>query len=173
MDITITYYHSPFGVLKLGSAADRLCLCDWQAHRHDGMVERRLQKMLKAEFAEGSSAVLRAAAAQLDEYFARRRRMFTVPLMFAGTDFQKAVWSELLNIPYGRTATYAEIARRMGMPNAVRAVANANGANALSVFVPCHRVVGSDGTLTGYAGGLDAKRALLALESENNILSSL
>lgn len=84
--------------------------------------------------------------------------------MFAGTDFQKTVWNELLKIPFGNTISYAEMARRIGMPKAVRAVANANGANSISIFAPCHRVIGSDHSLTGYGGGLDAKRTLLKLE---------
>lgn len=84
--------------------------------------------------------------------------MFDVPLLFVGTDFQKTVWNELLNIPFGTTVSYGEMARRIGMPKAVRAVANANGANAMSIFVPCHRVIGSNRSLTGYGGGLEAKQ---------------
>lgn len=101
---------------------------------------------------------------QLDEYFHRERRDFDIPLLFVGTDFQKKVWNELLNIPYGTSISYAEMSRRLGVPKAVRALANANGANALSVIVPCHRVIGSDGSLTGYGGGLERKRFLLDLE---------
>ena len=104
------------------------------------------------------------AARQLDEYFARQRREFDVPLLLVGTDFQKTVWRELLKIPFGVTFSYGDMARRIGKPGAVRAVANANGANSISVFVPCHRVIGSDNSLTGYGGGLDAKRMLLELE---------
>lgn len=111
------------------------------------------------------SAVIETAEARLDEYFAGQRREFDVPLMFAGTEFQKAVWNELMLIPHGRTTTYGELARRIGRPAAVRAIANAVGSNALSILVPCHRVIGADGTLTGYAGGLCAKRHLLALEN--------
>ena len=87
--------------------------------------------------------------------------------MFVGTDFQKTVWNELLNIPYGHTVSYGEIARRIGMPKAVRAVANANGANSISIFAPCHRVIGSDNSLTGYGGGINAKRMLLELEAKS------
>ena len=90
-----------------------------------------------------------------------------MPLLFVGTDFQKNVWQELLKIPYGATITYADLAARLGRPNAVRAVANANGANAISIFAPCHRVVGSNGTLGGYGGGIEAKRFLLGLEGCN------
>ena len=129
-----------------------------------GTESVKLAKVAKAEFAEGSSPVIDMAVKQLDEFFAGKRRSFDVPLMFAGTDFQKKVWSELLRIPYGQTVSYGELARRIGMPAAVRAVANANGANSISVFASCHRVIGSDHSLTGYGGGLEAKRMLLKLE---------
>lgn len=140
-------------------------MCDSATERHHEGVRRRLSRLLDAEFTEGTSAVIATAEAQLDEYFAGERREFDVSLMFAGTEFQKAVWDALSRIPYGRTETYGELARRIGRPAAVRAIANAVGSNALSILVPCHRVIGADGTLTGYAGGLCAKRHLLALES--------
>lgn len=157
-------YTTPCGVLKLGSYGGRLCLCDWQVEKHRERVDRRLRKMLRAEFEEATSEVIEEARRQLDEYFAGQRREFTVPLLFTGTDFQKRVWEELLNIPYGAAISYGEMARRIGKPRSVRALANANGANSISIFAPCHRVIGSDGTLTGYGGGLDAKRFLLELE---------
>lgn len=124
-----------------------------------------MSRLLDAEFIDGTSAVIETAVTQLDEYFAGERREFDVPLMFAGTEFQKQVWNELMQIPHGRTTTYGELACRIGRPAAVRAIANAVGSNALSVLVPCHRVLGADGALTGYAGGLPAKRHLLNLES--------
>lgn len=157
-------YESPCGTLLLGSFEDRLCLCDWQVEKHRTPVANRLRRVLKAEFEEAASEVTEKAAAQLDEFFAGKRRKFDVPLLFIGTDFQKKVWNELLNIPYGETISYGEMARSIGMPKAVRAVANANGANAISIFAPCHRVIGSDHSLTGYAGGLETKRMLLELE---------
>lgn len=162
--IKIKRYDAPCGVLMLGAFGDQLCLCDWQVEGHCDHVNRRLQKMLNAEFEEGFSDVIGQAERQLDEYFAGRRRTFDVPLLFVGTDFQKTVWNELLTIPFGQTLSYGDLARRIGMPKAVRAVANANGANSISIFAPCHRVIGSDRSLTGYGGGLDAKRYLLALE---------
>jgi methylated-DNA-[protein]-cysteine S-methyltransferase len=102
---------------------------------------------------------------QLDEFFAGRRRSFDLPLAPLGTPFQLEVWDALRAIPYGATTTYAAIARAIGRPRAVRAVGAANGKNPLSIVVPCHRVIGKDGTLTGYAGGLPSKRRLLELES--------
>lgn len=166
-------YKAPCGVLTLGSVDGMLCLCDWPAERHRSLVQRRLETAFRASFADGTSELIEQAALELDEYFAGHRRTFDVPLLLAGTDLQKTVWTELLNIPYGQTASYAELARRIGRPEAVRAVANAVGANALSVFVPCHRVVGSDRSLTGYAGGLEAKSALLNLEFNNTTPSAL
>lgn len=149
----------------LGSFGDKLCLCDWQVEKHRDHVDRRLKRILRAEFAEGTSEVIEEAARQLDEFFARKRREFNVPLLFVGTDFQKTVWNELLTIPFGKTISYGEMAQRIGMPSAVRAVANANGANSMSIFAPCHRIIGSDRSLTGYGGGLPAKKFLLELES--------
>ena len=101
---------------------------------------------------------------QLDEYFAKKRKEFDLPLMFVGTEFQKSVWDALLSIPYGKTESYGALAARLGRPKSVRAVAGANGANAISIIVPCHRVIGSNHSLTGYGGGIEAKRYLLELE---------
>lgn len=167
--IKIRRYESPCGTLVLGSYGDKLCLCDWQVEKHRDHVNRRLKRVLNAEFEEGRSDIIEKAMRQLDEFFAGTRREFEIPLLFAGTDFQKTVWEELLKIPYGQTISYGEMARRIGMPKAVRAVANANGANSISIFAPCHRVIGSDRSLTGYGGGLDAKRKLLELEEINRI----
>ncbi len=111
--------------------------------------------------------VLSRAARELAEYFAGKRRQFTVPLSPAGTDFQRRVWAALEAIPYGETTTYGALAAQVGNPRACRAVGMANNRNPIPIFIPCHRVVGADGSLTGYAGGLDAKRLLLKLEGIN------
>jgi methylated-DNA-[protein]-cysteine S-methyltransferase len=108
--------------------------------------------------------LLKEPARQLTAYFQGRLRHFDVPVAPAGTAFQQAVWSELQNIPYGETISYGELARRLGNPKAVRAVGLANGSNPISIIIPCHRVIGSNGTLVGYGGGLSTKQALLALE---------
>lgn len=163
--IFVQEYVSPCGTLLLGVCGGRLCLCNWTESRCRARVEERVARLLRAEYMPGAHDVLSEASRQLDEYFAGTRRMFDVPLLPVGTEFQSSVWQELLNIPYGGTCTYSEQARRMGMPRAVRAVAAANGLNALSLFIPCHRVVGHDGRLTGYAGGLEAKRFLLDWEA--------
>jgi methylated-DNA-[protein]-cysteine S-methyltransferase len=114
---------------------------------------------------DDDAPVLRAAAEQLAEYFAGERRHFDLPLAPRGTPFQQSVWAQLRLIPYGTTVTYGEIARRLGSPNACRAVGLANGRNPISIIVPCHRVVGANGSLTGFGGGMPAKRTLLDLES--------
>lgn len=158
-------YETPCGTLKLGSFGDELCLCDWQVEKHRNHVENRLRRILDAEFEEGTSAAIDNAIAQLEEYFNGKRQEFDIPLLFVGTDFQKKVWNQLLSIPFGKTISYGEMARQIGMPKAVRALANANGANSISIFAPCHRVIGSDHTLTGYGGGLAAKEYLLKLEN--------
>jgi methylated-DNA-[protein]-cysteine S-methyltransferase len=109
-------------------------------------------------------AVLRVAHSQLDQYFAGSRKVFDLPLAPNGTSFQRAVWNAIAQVPWGETLTYAELASRAGHPGSARAAGAATGRNPLSIIVPCHRIVGSDGSLTGYAGGLDRKQKLLALE---------
>ncbi len=163
--IQIQYYQSEWGELILGSFEGKLCLCDWMDEKRRRAIDKRLRNTLYALYEESGSEVLTKAASQLDEYFSGKRTEFDIPLLFAGTDFQKAVWNELLNIPYGTTLSYGELSLKLGCPKAVRAVAAANGANSISLFVPCHRVVGSNGKLTGYAGGLATKKGLLDLES--------
>lgn len=168
--IQIQRYSSPCGGILLGSFEGRLCLCDWQIEERREAIDKRIQKALQARYEVGESGVIVRAVAQLDEYFDRRRTEFDVPLLFVGTDFQKMVWEELRRIPYGATESYAGLSRRFGNPKAIRAVAAANGANPISIFVPCHRVIGSDRKLIGYGGGLPAKRLLLELESLSNSL---
>lgn len=140
-------------------------MCDWAVEKRRATIDCRICRCLGADFVAGDSEIIDMAAAQLDEYFAGKRRTFTVPLVFAGTDFQCRVWSELIKIPYGRTESYARLSWRIGNEKAVRAVAAANATNPISIFVPCHRVIGSNRRLTGYGGGLEAKRILLDLEA--------
>src|SRR5256714_11592765 len=113
---------------------------------------------------QGDAAAVSAAAIQLEQYFAGERTEFDLDVDVDGTAFERRVWDEVRAIPYGETATYAEIARRIGRPDACRAVGRANGRSPVALIVPCHRVIGSDGSLTGYAGGIEMKRALLDLE---------
>ena len=162
--ILIRKYAAPCGELLLGSFGDSLCLCNWTEEKHPGRVDRRLKSLLDADYEYAPSDVTGEAARQLDEYFRRERTNFDLPLLFAGSGFQKKVWRRLLEIPYGETVSYGGMAASLGMPKAVRAVAGAGGANAISIIVPCHRVISADGSLTGYGGGTAAKEFLLRLE---------
>jgi methylated-DNA-[protein]-cysteine S-methyltransferase len=134
-------------------------------------IDKRIQKGLKAEYVEESTEVIEETIKQMNEYFAGKRKGFDIPLLMVGTDFQKSVWEGLIQIPYGTTASYLELSRNIGNEKAVRAVASANGANAISIMIPCHRIIGSNGDLVGYAGGLPVKKQLLELE--NNLFTSL
>ena len=158
-EIYTELYNAPCGDLILGGFNGRLCFCDWRPERLPVLASR-----LGASVSAAPCAVTREAAKQLQEYFAGERTTFTLPLLLEGTDFQKTVWHALLAIPYGETISYACLAQRIGSANAVRAVGMACGANRLSIFLPCHRVMGQSGKLTGYAGGVAAKRFLLDLE---------
>lgn len=148
------YHDSPLGRLLLAGDAAGLHLLHMNAAE---------PWELPADWCEDAGA-LDPVCRQLDEYFAGRRRTFDVALAPRGTDFQHAVWRALMDIPYGRTESYSGLALRIGQPRAVRAVGAANGANPIGIIVPCHRVIGRNGTLTGYAGGLERKEQLLRLE---------
>jgi methylated-DNA-[protein]-cysteine S-methyltransferase len=148
---------SPLGKLKLVASDAGLAAILWENDN-----PRRVPLNIVAEAPD--HPVLLEVEKQLGEYFAGQRREFSVQLDFAGTEFQNQVWQALLAIPFGQTRTYGEIARQIGKPAAVRAVGAANGRNPISIIAPCHRVIGSTGKLTGFAGGLEAKAHLLALE---------
>ena len=155
---------TPLGEMLAVASARGLCLLEFVGQ---GGVQRDLAKIEAARggpVQPGGSAVLAQAAQELAEYFAGQRQCFGVPLDLVGTPFQLSAWQALLAIPYGQTRSYAEQARAIARPSATRAVAAANGQNKVSIIVPCHRVIGSDGSLTGFGGGLPRKRALLALE---------
>lgn len=149
---------SPVGELTLVASDQGLAAILWE---NDDPDRVRLEPRAEAP----DHPVLAEAEKQLGEYFAGERECFDLPLDFHGTDFQKAVWQALLAIPFGETRSYAEIARAVGRPTAFRAVGAANGRNPISIVAPCHRVIGASGALTGFAGGIAAKRHLLALES--------
>ena len=165
--VCVQYYDSPCGRLVLGSVGEELCVCDWFDKPCAERNKRRLARLLNANIIEKSTVVITQAKVQLDEYFAGKRNIFDVPLHPTGTVFQQSVWNALLEIPYGETRTYKDIAMRIENIKGVRAVAQAIGANGISIFIPCHRVIGSNHSLTGFAGGLEAKSILLKLENEN------
>jgi methylated-DNA-[protein]-cysteine S-methyltransferase len=154
---------SPVGPLLL-TAVDAGLTGVWFAPEDDGVPGAPGGSVGPAERPGPAADAVRAAAAQLAEYFAGGRTAFDVPLAAEGTPFQRRVWAALGEIPHGRTVSYAELARRVGSPAAVRAVGGANGRNPLAIVVPCHRVVGADGLLTGFGGGVARKRWLLAHE---------
>ena len=164
--INIQHYFSPCGELVLASYADKLCLCDWSDNPFAERNKRRLERYLKASFKTDTTPVLEETKRQLDEFFAGKRMAFDIQIRLAGTDFQQQVWNALLRIPYGATKSYKEIAQCIGKPKAVRAVVGAIGANGISILIPCHRVIGSDKSLAGYAGGLKAKKMLLQIETQ-------
>jgi methylated-DNA-[protein]-cysteine S-methyltransferase len=157
MTFAYTIHPSPVGKLKLVAGPAGLAAILWENDRED-----RVKLGAMAE--EPDHPVLVEAKRQLDEYFAGTRTHFDLPLDFRGTDFQKSVWAALLTIPAGETRSYADIAAQIGRPSACRAVGAANGKNPISIIAPCHRVIGSDGSLTGFAGGLEGKKFLLELE---------
>ena len=162
--ICIQYYNSPCGELILASMGNELCLCDWNGMPCAERNLRRIGRYVNADFRTEPSSVIEQTKRQLDEYFAGSRKEFDIQLHTFGTDFQNRVWKALLDIPYGKTRTYMEIAKSIGNAKGVRAVAQAIGANSIDIIVPCHRVIGSNHSLTGFAGGLDKKRFLLELE---------
>ena len=158
-----------FGDLILGSFKDQLCLCDWRYRKMRSSIDKRIQKGLDAHYIEEESSVIRATRAQLSEYLNADRKVFDIPIQMVGTEFQKSVWNELLNIPFGKTESYQGLSEKLSSRKAIRAVATANGANAISILIPCHRVIGTKGELVGYAGGLNVKSKLLELEKNEKV----
>jgi methylated-DNA-[protein]-cysteine S-methyltransferase len=155
---------SPVGILTLVASDSGLVAILWENDDPD--------RVKLGTIIDQDRVVLTEAARQLRAYFDGRLTRFTVPLDFHGTDFQKSVWAALLTIPFGETRSYGEIARQIGRPTASRAVGAANGRNPISIIAPCHRVIGSSGSLTGFAGGLEAKKLLLDLESARSRLAA-
>ena len=131
-------------------------------------IDNRIRNGLKAEYVENGDELIGEAIEQLDEFLRGDRRRFDIPLLMVGTEFQKSVWNALVKVPYGYTSTYLQLAENANNKKAVRAVASANGANAISLIIPCHRIIGSNGELVGYAGGLPVKKRLLELEKSGN-----
>lgn len=179
-------YVSPCGDLLLGDFQGQLCLCDWCIDDRRKRIDARMCRLLDASYLPLQTPLIRETMRQLDEYFnlpsdymtqhptqtmrnlssfpCNGRRLFDLPLLCVGTSFQQRVWRALQEIPYGETCSYTALARRLGYERGVQAVAQAVGANPLSIIIPCHRIIGSDGALVGYAGGLAAKRWLLERE---------
>ena len=155
---------SPVGKLKLVASANALIAVLWERERPNRVKLAMLQH-------DPQQPILIETERQLGEYFAGARNQFDLPLEPTGTEFQKKVWRALQEIPFGQTRSYLDLAKSIGSAKAVRAVGAANGKNPLSIVVPCHRIVGANGTLTGFAGGLEAKAKLLALEARRSLFS--
>lgn len=159
-----TEWKSPLGELILMATEDKLCLCDWKFRKMRASIDKRILDHYKNEIREERNEIINQTINQLNDYFEKKRNEFDIALELIGTDFQQRVWQELQRIPYGKTISYLQLSKNLGDEKAIRAAATANGANGISILVPCHRVIGADGALTGYAGGLPAKKKLLILE---------
>jgi len=154
------------GTMIMGAVEDGICLLEFSDRRMLNTEYKDLSRYFKTTIEEGESHHFISLRKQLTEYFEGSRKEFSVPLSTPGTPFQKAVWKELMNIPFGTTRSYMEQSVALGKPESIRAVANANGMNRVSIIIPCHRVIGADGSLTGYGGGLKRKRWLLDHEKK-------
>jgi len=165
--INITRLETPLGIMFAGATEQGICLLEFTDRK---MLETELKSLailLNANILQGLNKHLEQLKQQLEEYFEGKRKEFTIPLFTPGTEFQQSVWKTLQTIPYGSTRSYKQQAELLQKPEAVRAVANANGMNRISIIIPCHRVIGADGNLTGYGGGLWRKKWLLDLEKQN------
>ena len=162
--VHIQFYKTKHSEFILGSFDNKLCMLDYKYRTMRSTVDNRIKAGLGASFEELDDEVLQLTRTQLDEYLSGKRKVFDIPLLTVGTIFQKQVWNALVKVPYGKTLSYLELAKNIDNEKAVRAVAAANGANAISIIIPCHRIIGSKGELTGYAGGIPVKKALLKIE---------
>ena len=162
--IEFQYHKTAVAEFILGSFENQLCLLDFRYRERRDAVDKRLKEGLKSKFVEGDNSLLRRVRRQIDEYLSGTRTQFDAPLLTVGSPFQKKVWQALLTVPYGQTSSYLALARKIDNVKAVRAVAAANGANAIALIIPCHRIIGANGDLVGYAGGLPAKKRLLSIE---------
>jgi AraC family transcriptional regulator, regulatory protein of adaptative response / methylated-DNA-[protein]-cysteine methyltransferase len=164
--ITVTRILTPLGPMLAGAMKDGICLLEFVDRRMLETQIKRLRKLFNAEFIPGSNKYFEDLNKQIQEYFSGKRKKFHLPLLLKGTSFQEAVWKELRTIPYGNTRSYQEQAEHVGNIQAVRAVAKANGDNRIAIIIPCHRVIGKNGKLTGYGGGLWRKQYLLDHEKK-------
>jgi DNA-O6-methylguanine--protein-cysteine S-methyltransferase (EC 2.1.1.63)/Transcriptional regulator Ada len=165
--IDFTRIETDLGTMVACATDKGVCLLEFSDRKGLETELKQLAKYHNANIVQGQNKYFKHLKEELDAYFEGRLKEFKVPLDISGTDFQKQVWQALVEIPYGTTSSYLRQAEVLGKPSSVRAVANANGMNKIAIIIPCHRVVGSDGSLTGYAGGLWRKRKLIDLEKDN------
>ena len=162
MTLYVTYFDTPLGKMKAAATDDGICLFDFRYRRMiDSIMNRIINGLGADEVTEAHHPHFDTLKKQVDEYFAGQRKEFDLPLHLVGTDFQKRVWNGLLEIPYGETRSYKQQSIFLGNEKAIRAVAGANGENGIAIIIPCHRVIGENGSLTGYGGGLPKKKWLL------------
>ncbi len=162
--LRVALLNTPLGPMLAAASDEGVCQLEFADRRGLERSYAEMRRQFQLPVVPGENRVLKKLTQELHEYFAGTRREFTVPVTLRGTDFQERVWRELQRIPYGQTASYETIAKKIGFPTAVRAVARANGTNRLYLLIPCHRVIAKDGTLSGYGGGVWRKRMLLELE---------
>lgn len=165
--IITRHIHTPLGKMIAGATDKGICLFDFEFRKMMPAIRKRISSFLEDDFVEGEHKHIEQLQQQSDEYFRGERQRFDLTLLMTGTEFQQKVWEALHTIPYGSTRSYMQQTKVLGNEKAIRAVARANGENCLAIIVPCHRVVGSDGSLTGYAGGLKAKKWLLEHEAKH------
>jgi O-6-methylguanine DNA methyltransferase len=162
--ICITHIDTPVGKMRIGATDQGICLFDFQYRKSIDSIMKRIETLSGDKFIEGEHPYFEILELQINEYFLGARKEFDLPLHLVGTPFQKSVWQALLQIPYGETRSYKQQSIFLGNEKAIRAVAGANGENGIAIIIPCHRVIGEDGSLTGYGGGLQRKKWLLDLE---------
>ena len=165
--LNIVRFTTPLSPMYACASSKGICLLEFTDRRMLETEFKDLRKRLQAVVLPGDNPHLDHVQSEIQEYFSGKRKKFTVPLHTPGTEFQKSVWRSLMDIPYGETRSYAQQAALLGKPTAIRAVGSANGHNRISIIIPCHRVIGSDGNLTGYGGGLHRKKWLLDFEKTN------
>jgi AraC family transcriptional regulator of adaptative response/methylated-DNA-[protein]-cysteine methyltransferase len=164
--IKVTNIETPIGEMIAGATDEGICLLEFSDRRRLPTEYKDLIRLFKTTIEEGENRHLKTLRKQLKEYFNGIRKVFDLPLVTPGTEFQQAVWRELRNIQFGSTRSYFDQSVALKRPDSVRAVANANGMNRISIIIPCHRVIGSDGNLTGYGGGVKRKKWLLDHEKK-------
>lgn len=166
--ILISRIESPLGPMFVCATEKGVCLLEFVDRKMLETEFKDLQRLLQARIIHGENGHIKEARKQIEEYFAGQRTSFNFPLDSPGTDFQQSVWKNLIKLPYGQTSSYQELAARMGRPNSTRAVASANGNNRIAIVIPCHRIIGKDGKLRGYGGGLARKQWLLDHEQKHS-----
>jgi len=161
--INIQFYKTKYAEFILGSYNNKLCLLDYKYRKMRSIIDDKLKKMLNAEFVVQEDDLLNKTKVQIDEYLMGERKVFSIPLLMVGTEFEKSIWNALIDIPYGQTATYSTLINN-NPGNTLKSVSHANGANSIAIIIPCHRILGEHGDLVAYGGGLPLKLKLLNLE---------